>query len=660
MFAFLKKLTKRNENPAPAPRPAAPSPSAAPPPDRKTGVSALGKSSVPAAPALPPPAPKTLAPNSSQSTAPASPEAAHLNGNSNGNLNGTSTAPLPTAASTSSKTEFFARSAKQPEAAHALSTETVDIPLRELWSKLNPAIVQTATGHPEPGALLRVPANIIRSQVARGAVKIPYAQLRQFSPSGLFPSNPAKDSLEVEIPLSEVLPRLKPEVLARRSNQRKIEVPAEIGNIFGPGSSAGLRVAGEKSPSPTPAPAKPGAASAPAHPSLPKPSQHAAPPAATVEATAVKPATAVAAPSQPGAVQPSASPAPSVAVAAPMAAAPLPAAPLPISPIVSETPASATVAPAPAVEPAPLISEPIRAPSLDPALATLRPKPAPAVDAFKIELMDVASFWTEKGRTELANLYRHSLEIPMAVLEKAMKSGKLQFPWREVRPWVRLVPGNTLPTIADDLVVELPLAVVAPRFIEHRSGNKNRRRVEVAADIPDLFAQKAPPLRVLPPEPAPSLEAAFEIEPAAALAPEPDLEPSPAAEKKFEHYGDIFGEPAKSDWSLAEIMRGTAGLRGVSGSIIATPDGLLIAGTWPDSVSTEAVAGFVPQMYGRILQYTKELKLGEPGHFTLLIENVPLRIFNTGNSYFTVLGRAGESLPEPELQALAQHLTNPN
>ena len=41
--------------------------------------------------------------------------------------------------------------------------------------------------------------------------------------------------------------------------------------------------------------------------------------------------------------------------------------------------------------------------------------------------MDVAAFWTEKGKTELANLYRHSLEIPINTLEAALKTGKLLF-----------------------------------------------------------------------------------------------------------------------------------------------------------------------------------------------------------------------------------------
>ena len=54
--------------------------------------------------------------------------------------------------------------------------------------------------------------------------------------------------------------------------------------------------------------------------------------------------------------------------------------------------------------------------------------------------------------------------------------------------------------------------------------------------------------------------------------------------------------------------------------------------------------------------YTKELQLGEPNHFTLLIENVPLQIFKSADSYFTVLGRAGEDLPAKELNAIATRL----
>ena len=101
----------------------------------------------------------------------------------------------------------------------------------------------------------------------------------------------------------------------------------------------------------------------------------------------------------------------------------------------------------------------------------------------------------------------------------------------------------------------------------------------------------------------------------------------------------------------------TMTLRGVTGSIIGSADGLMIAGAWPNGVKGDAVAAFLPQLYGRILQYTKELKLGEPGNVTLMIENLPLQIFKAGTSYFIVLGRAGENLPKAQLNAIAARLT---
>jgi predicted regulator of Ras-like GTPase activity (Roadblock/LC7/MglB family) len=252
--------------------------------------------------------------------------------------------------------------------------------------------------------------------------------------------------------------------------------------------------------------------------------------------------------------------------------------------------------------------------------------------------MDVAAFWTEKGQTELANLYKHTLEIPMRVLESALKTGKPQFQWREARAWLRLASGNSMPTLPDDLVVELPLALIAPRFLEQRGIGKPRKRIEPSADIPDLFAQKAAP-------PVPSAP------PAAVEAPQ-QMAPAVREIKPDADYPEIFNEPNKREWTFNEVMRKTAELPGATGAVLATSDGLLIAGTWPDGVTGEAVAGFLPQMHGRMLQYSKELKLGEPEEFGFNVGDVPLQIFKMNNCYFAVLGRAGKDLPKRELAAL--------
>jgi predicted regulator of Ras-like GTPase activity (Roadblock/LC7/MglB family) len=344
---------------------------------------------------------------------------------------------------------------------------------------------------------------------------------------------------------------------------------------------------------------------------------------------------------------------------------------------------------APSQELPPLQNEPIRAPKLDPSLASLKPKsaasqqakvptPAPTAttpvssngapkpvqnDVFTLALMDVAAFWSEKGRNELANLYRHSLDIPMSTLEGALKSGKLHFQWREVRPWLRLAAGNTMPTLPDDLAIELPIAVIAPRFIEQRVNGKPKRKVQVGDDIPDVFEQKTPPPSAAPTTPsAPALGAtAVSMDLAAALGTSSKTGDTAflvaTGGKTLLEYGEIFGQPEKKNWTLAEVTQKTMTLRGVAGAIIGSTDGLLVAGSWPNGVKGDAVAAFLPQIYGRIIQYTKELKLGEPGNLTLMIENVPLQIFKAGSSFFTVIGRAGENLPKAQLNAIATRLS---
>jgi hypothetical protein len=68
------------------------------------------------------------------------------------------------------------------------------------------------------------------------------------------------------------------------------------------------------------------------------------------------------------------------------------------------------------------------------------------------------------------------------------------------------------------------------------------------------------------------------------------------------------------------------------------------------------IGAFVPQMYTRITQYTRDLKLGDAKHLTIIVDNVPLQLFKSGNIYFTALGKAGENLPKPQLTAIASAL----
>ena len=128
------------------------------------------------------------------------------------------------------------------------------------------------------------------------------------------------------------------------------------------------------------------------------------------------------------------------------------------------------------------------------------------------------------------------------------------------------------------------------------------------------------------------------------------------AGKPLLEFGEIFGQPEKKHWTLAEVTQKTATLRGVAGAVLGSMDGLLVAGTWPNDVKGDAVAAFLPQIFSRLLHFTKELKLDEPSNVTLMIGNVPLQIFKAGTSFFTVIGRAGENLPKAQLNAIATRL----
>ncbi len=105
-----------------------------------------------------------------------------------------------------------------------------------------------------------------------------------------------------------------------------------------------------------------------------------------------------------------------------------------------------------------------------------------------------------------------------------------------------------------------------------------------------------------------------------------------------------------------EIVQKAAKLGGLSGALVALQDGLLVASQLPERFDSEMIAAFVPQMFGRISHYTKQLSLGEPSSVALVVNQIPMRIYRAGTVYFLAFGRADEGLPEPALTAIALHL----
>ena len=105
-----------------------------------------------------------------------------------------------------------------------------------------------------------------------------------------------------------------------------------------------------------------------------------------------------------------------------------------------------------------------------------------------------------------------------------------------------------------------------------------------------------------------------------------------------------------------EIVSRAAGLDGVAGALIALPDGLMVASRLPSDLNGDTLAAFLPQIFGKVNQCTKELRMGELNNVNFTVGNIPWKIFRVNAIFFAAFGRAGEPLPTAQLAALAADL----
>ena len=149
------------------------------------------------------------------------------------------------------------------------------------------------------------------------------------------------------------------------------------------------------------------------------------------------------------------------------------------------------------------------------------------------------------------------------------------------------------------------------------------------------------------------------VEPVVPIVPvTPVVAPAPVvvAEQTFDTIGEIFGQPSKTAWSPNEIVKNLAAFPGVAGAFVAMHDGLLVAADLPSHLKAETVAAFLPQIFGRMNQYAKELQLGGLTSFSFVAENVPWQIIKSKTVYLVAIGKSGETLPGSKLNVIAAEL----
>jgi predicted regulator of Ras-like GTPase activity (Roadblock/LC7/MglB family) len=489
----------------------------------------------------------------------------------------------------------------------------IELPLQPLLDGL-PLELQPRLKNPNAGALtIAIPLEKILAQISRGAVKITFGELRQAAPD-LFTPEDDRDGAPVAVPLGEILARLNPALITRRRVQRQVEVPAEISSPFDQRNQGLIFSIGPTKPESAPAPA---------------PRQNKV--------------------SAPGLVAPAArsgltfSPTPPPPAATPANTPSMNSATRVLRELRSNHP---PVPPAPAVQAAPTPPPP--------------PPPSAAIDPspLLVSLTSLAEVWPEAVRQELVqwNLVDAKVALPTEIIERALKQGRVAFTWRTLRSWINPAPPPVV-SAHDSLVLELPLKVVAPPFLaRQKETSKLHRKVSVDEDIPNLFFGF----------PRPEASSPVVASPARSASGKPadtnfyvwdDASEQVQTQAGEAKPGSSPGTKFVAKYATPnEVVSRAAALDGVAGALISLPDGLMVASRISSDLNGDTLAAFLPQIFGKVNQCTKELRMGDLNNVHFTVGNIPWKIFRVNAIFFAVFGRAGEPLPTAQLAALASEL----
>ncbi len=280
--------------------------------------------------------------------------------------------------------------------------------------------------------------------------------------------------------------------------------------------------------------------------------------------------------------------------------------------------------------------------------------------SFVLGLAAMAEGWPEAVRREIVqlNLVEAKVALPGETIECALKQGRVAFSWKTLRSWIRpAVPPSASP--ADSLVVEVPLSLIAPLFLaRQRQTSQSRQAVTIDEQIPNLFFGFPKP------------EAG-----SAGSAPAPAAAAPAAANSNYYTWDDAAdtvrqraeearrGPNAGTRFAAKhatpnEIVSRAAALDNVAGALIGLPDGLLVASRLGPDLNADTLAAFLPQIFARVSQCIKELRMGELNNLNFTVGSTPWKIFRVNSIFFAAFGCAGAALPASQLAALAAELAH--
>lgn len=547
---------------------------------------------------------------------------------------------------------------------------------QELRAKVRAAVSDDLT--------ISVPVDKIIPQLAKGSVKIPFGDVRRAAPH-VFATSADHDHLQVMLPLAHIMSLISPSLLPRRNSQKQqVQLSDEIVSPFNLGAQ-GLTIS---SANPKPAPAAQSIpkrvppfgvtpvarTTTPLSASVPLPM-----PGHTSRISKVQ-AFPAPAPKAPPAAKPVTQSAPSpspIKPSATFAFTPItPIAPDEVKPLAESRPIPMPgirrIAPESLHRPETAAVETTPITPLSPVAA---PVPVvPSAPPLIVPVSALAQEWPETLRQEIVrlNLAASQLAVPSDQIENGLKRGRVAFQWKQLRSWI--TPRVTaLPSVHDEIEVSLPLKVIAPLFLSRKkSPAAEPTAVTVDESIPNLFfgfpqpetaapvaePMIASPLLAQSSKPADTNYYVFGDNSDTAIVDQSSVKRHAA---QFQGQQTGTGTEFMAKYATPnEIVSRAAALDGVAGALIALPDGLMVASKIPEDQNGDTLAAFLPHLFGKMTQCTKELRMGELNNLHFTVGNIPWKVFRVNAVFFAVFGRIGQPLPTAQLASLAGELDHKN
>ncbi|HWL53023.1 MAG TPA: hypothetical protein VNQ90_11350 [Chthoniobacteraceae bacterium] len=554
--------------------------------------------------------------------------------------------------------------------------ERVLIPLKAITDTFPRDLAPLIATPPGASVMVAFQVEKLLSQLAQGKVEVTIGELRKIAPVSTFTHDASCDGEKVSIPLRELAARLDPSIL-QRSEQRQVELPGSIDNVFVKRGETPPPAEPEPMPPAEPAesaapPAPPASAPLSMPPPVPEPvapvpePEPPAPHAPSIAPTGglkFAPPEEAALRAEPAPVPPEVkserglafNPSPEPAVPAPAATPEAPLEPkgttLPgptlDAPEEKPTPAlKLQSAPAPAPAPAP-ISPPAPAPRLPVADAPPSSRPsAPAAgtaSTLSLPLEKISTGWPETIRASLAGLPPDAtLELPLATVGEALKLGKIALPWPMLRAAIRPALPPSRET-GEGPLLTLPLPVVAPLFMAAAAPSPEGRRVTIDESIPGPFASARPAAETGGGASAPAISST------STAAGSPRV---PVSARRTSGGGTLGFEGRLP----SELVERACSLGGVAGAVIALQEGLLVAAKMPPEFTEETLGAFLPQLFGRVEETTENMKIGPLQNLMFTAGDRPWQIWKVGNAFFAAMGKPNELLPGSQLKIIAAQL----